>query len=122
MLGMAAGGVLCGGILAVWPLDPSGTAGFMAMLFLTGALFNGVQTTMYALAAHVYPTPIRTTGVGTAVAVGRIGNVVAAYAGSASIDRGGPSAYFGLWSVLMLLVFVALACVRRHVPATRGRA
>ena len=116
MLGMAAGGVLCGGILAGWPLDPSSTAGFMGMLLLTGGLFNGVQTTMYALAAHVYPTPIRATGVGTAVAVGRIGNVVAAYAGSLAIDRGGSSAYFMLWSALMLLVLVALACVRRHVP------
>jgi AAHS family 4-hydroxybenzoate transporter-like MFS transporter len=82
---------------------------------------NGVQTTMYALAAHVYPTAIRSTGVGTAVAVGRIGNVVAAYAGSAAIDRGGPPAYFFLWSALMLLVLVALACIRRHVPSSTHR-
>jgi len=121
MLGMAAGGVVCGGILAVWPLDPASAVGLMAMLLLAGALFNGVQTTMYALAAHVYPTPIRSTGVGTAVAVGRIGNVVAAYAGSQAIDRGGPSAYFVLWSVLMLMVLLALACIRRHVPGTAVR-
>ena len=118
MLAMAAGAVLCAGILAGLPLDPTNTVGLMAMLLLTGGLINGVQTTMYALAAHVYPTAIRSTGVGTAVAVGRIGNVVAAYAASAAIDRGGPPAYFALWSVLMLLVLVALACVRRHVPGT----
>jgi AAHS family 4-hydroxybenzoate transporter-like MFS transporter len=118
MLGMAAGGVVCGGILAGWPLDPANTVGLMAMLLLAGGLFNGVQTTMYALAAHVYPTPIRSTGVGTAVAFGRIGNVVAAYAGSLAIDRGGPSAYFVLWSGLMLAVLLALACIRRHVPGT----
>jgi AAHS family 4-hydroxybenzoate transporter-like MFS transporter len=115
---MAAGGVLCGGILAGWPLDPATTTGFMAMLLLTGGLLNGVQTTMYALAAHVYPTSIRSTGVGTAVAFGRIGNVVAAYAGSVAIDRGGPSAYFALWSGLMLAVLFGLACIRRHVPGT----
>jgi AAHS family 4-hydroxybenzoate transporter-like MFS transporter len=118
MLAMAAGAVLCAGILAGWPLNPTNTVGLMAMLLLTGGLINGVQTTMYALAAHIYPTAIRSTGVGTAVAVGRIGNVVAAYAASAAIDRGGPPAYFMLWSVLMLLVLVALACVRRHVPGT----
>jgi len=94
----------------------------MAMLLLSGGLLNGVQTTMYALAAHVYPTPIRSTGVGLAVAVGRIGNVVAAYAASAAIDRGGPPAYFGLWSVLMLFVLVALAGIRRHVPNARAAA
>ena len=120
MLGMAASGVLCAGILAGWPLDPGSTTGFMAMLLLTGGLFNGVQTTMYALAAHVYPTAIRSTGVGVAVAVGRVGNIVAAYAGSVAIDRGGPPAYFMLWSVLMLLVLLALACIRRHVPAMAG--
>ena len=118
MLGMAAGGVLCGAILAGWPLDPANTVGFMAMLLLAGGLFNGVQTTMYALAAHVYPTSIRGTGVGSAVAFGRIGNVVAAYAGSVAIDRGGPSAYFALWSGLMLVVLLSLACIRRHVPGT----
>ena len=111
-----AGGVLCGGILAGWPLDPARTGGFMVMLLLTGGLFNGVQTTMYALAAHVYPTAIRSTGVGTAVAIGRIGNVLAAYAASMAIDLGGSPTYFVLWSVLMLLVLVALACIRRHVP------
>ena len=118
MLGMAAGGVVCGGILAGWPLDPANTVGLMAMLLLAGGLFNGVQTTMYALAAHVYPTSIRSTGVGSAVAFGRIGNVVAAYVGSVAIDRGGPSAYFALWSGLMLAVLLALACIRRHVPGT----
>jgi AAHS family 4-hydroxybenzoate transporter-like MFS transporter len=120
MLAMSACAVIAGAILAGWPLDPAHAGGLMAMLLLTGGLLNGVQTTMYALAAHVYPTPIRSTGVGLAVAVGRIGNVVAAYAGSAAIDRGGPSAYFVLWSVLMMFVLAALACIRRHVPGTRS--
>ena len=118
MLAMSAGAVVCGVVLAGWPLDPGRTTGLMAMLLVAGGLINAVQIAMYALAAHVYPTEIRSTGVGTAVAVGRIGNVVAAFAGSMAIDRGGSAAYFLLWSFLMLLVFVALACVRRHVPGT----
>jgi len=118
MLAMSAAAIVCGLVLAGWHLDPANTAGVMAMILLTGGLLNGVQTTMYALAAHIYPTAIRSTGVGTAVAVGRIGNVLAAYAASAAIDRGGPPAYFALWSVLMLLVLVALACIRRHIPGT----
>jgi len=120
MLTMSVCAMVSGVVLAGWQLDPARTGGLMAMLLLAGGLLNGVQTTMYALAAHVFPTPIRSTGVGLAVAVGRIGNVVAAYAGSAAIDRGGPPAYFALWSVLMLFVFLALACIRRHVPGTVG--
>ena len=64
------------------------SAGLVAMFALTGGLLNAVQTTMYAVAAHVYPTDIRGTGVGTAVAVGRIGNVVASYVGAFALDSG----------------------------------
>jgi MFS transporter, AAHS family, 4-hydroxybenzoate transporter len=116
MLGMSAAGVLCAIALAGMRLDPNETLGLMAMLLVTGALLNAVQTTMYALAAHVYPTDIRSTGVGTAVAVGRIGNVLAAYVGALALDRGGPPGYFLCIAALMTVVLLALAAVRRHVP------
>jgi MFS transporter, AAHS family, 4-hydroxybenzoate transporter len=116
MLSMAAGAVISGATLAVWPLDPTRATGLLVMILLAGAFVNGVQTTMYALAAHIYPTEIRSTGVGTAVAVGRVGNVLAAYAGSTAIDRGGPSGYFLMCAGFMLVVLGALAIIRRHVP------
>jgi len=119
MLSMTMVAVICGAVLSAWPLDPGHTTGLLVMILLAGAGVGGVQTTMYALAAHIYPTEIRSTGVGTAVAVGRIGNVLAAYAGSTAIDRGGASGYFLTWSVFMLLVFAALAAIKRHVPAVR---
>ncbi|HBY1340964.1 TPA: 3-(3-hydroxy-phenyl)propionate transporter MhpT, partial [Klebsiella pneumoniae] len=43
-------------------------AGFVAGLFATGG-----QSVLYALAPLFYPAAIRATGVGTAVAVGRLG-------------------------------------------------
>ena len=79
-----------------------------------------IQTTMYALAAHVYPTEIRSTGVGTAVAFGRIGNALAVYVGGFALDQGGSAGYFTCWAVLMAVVFLSLAVVRRHVPRTAG--
>ena len=90
---------------------------FLAVMFvLTGGLLNAVQTTMYALAAHVFPTEVRSTGVGFVVAVGRVGNVLAATVANEAFNRGGNAGYFGSWSVLMGVVFVALALVSRHVP------
>jgi len=90
---------------------------------VSGALLNAVQATMYALAAHVYPTPIRGTGVGVTVATGRLGNVAASYVGSWALSAGGPSLYFQMWAAAMALVFVFLALIRRHIPPTilRGR-
>jgi MFS transporter, AAHS family, 4-hydroxybenzoate transporter len=89
----------------------------MAMLTLTGSMINGVQTTMYALAAHIYPTSVRATGVGAAVAFGRIGAVMTGFVGSWAVDYGGTHAFFSVVAGMMLLTFVALALVRRHVPA-----
>ena len=116
MLGMSALAVVCGFILAGADISPQNGLFLMGMFILTGGLLNAVQTTMYALAAHVFPTDIRSTGVGFAVAVGRVGNVLAATVANEAFNRGGNAGYFGSWSALMAIVFVALALVSRHVP------
>ena len=89
----------------------------MAMLTLTGSMINGVQTTMFALAAHVYPTQVRATGVGTAAGFGRIGAVLTGFVGSWTVDYGGTHAFFGLVAAMMAVAFIGLASVRVHVPA-----
>ena len=116
MLGMCVAAVICSLIMSGMKLDPTDTFALMAMFLITGGLLNAVQTTMYALAAHVYPTEIRSTGVGAAVAFGRIGNVLAVYVGGFALDRGGPTGYFQSWAILMAIVFVSLAVIGRHVP------
>jgi len=120
MVSMAGAAVICGSSLAFIPLHPSRATTVLLVVLFAGAFVNGVQTTMYALVANIYPTEIRSTGVGTAVAIGRIGNVLAAYAGSMALDRGGTKGYFLTWSAFMLVVLLALASVRRHVAARTG--
>jgi AAHS family 4-hydroxybenzoate transporter-like MFS transporter len=118
MLTMSAVAVVCAMVMSQMGLDPQNTFALMAMFVVTGGLLNAVQTTMYALAAHVYPTEIRSTGVGTAVAFGRIGNVLAVYVGGMALDVGGSPGYFASWAVLMALTFVSLAVIGRHIPRT----
>ena len=118
MLGMSAAAIVCSIIMAGMPLDPADAFALMGMFLVTGGLLNAVQTTMYALAANVYPTSIRSTGVGAAVAFGRIGNVLAVYVGNYALEQGGPPGYFTSWAILMALVFVSLAVIQRHVPRT----
>ena len=115
MLSLSAVAVVCSLAMAGMTLDPHRTLGLTAMFAVTGSLLGMVQTTMYALAAHVYPTEIRSTGVGTTVAGGRVGNVLSSYVGSWALDIGGPSAFFLTWAVCMAVVFVSLAVVRRHI-------
>jgi AAHS family 4-hydroxybenzoate transporter-like MFS transporter len=87
----------------------------LALLTLTGATINGVQTTMYALAAHVYPSAVRATGVGTAVSFGRTGAILSGFAGAWALEFGHAS-FFGLIAASMTVTFVSLALVRKHVP------
>ncbi|HZJ30129.1 MAG TPA: MFS transporter [Vicinamibacterales bacterium] len=116
MLGMSALAVVCASVLAGAEITPQNGLFLAVMFVLTGGLLNAVQTTMYALAAHVFPTEVRSTGVGFAVAVGRVGNVLAATVANEAFNRGGNAGYFGSWAVLMGVVLVALALVSRHVP------
>jgi AAHS family 4-hydroxybenzoate transporter-like MFS transporter len=116
MLVMAAGAIAGAAVLAFMPIGTQSAFAVLAMLAWTGGLINAVQTTMYALAAHIYPTAVRATGVGTAVAFGRIGGVLSPSVGSWALESGGSSRYFSLIASTMVLAFVALSAIRRHIP------
>jgi AAHS family 4-hydroxybenzoate transporter-like MFS transporter len=120
MLGLSAVSVASALWLAAIPPDPLATLQLIVMFVILGGSLNAVQTTMYALAANVYPTEIRGTGIGTAVAVGRIGNVLASYVGNFALDQGGTPAYFMTFAITMVIVFLSLAIVRRHIERTAG--
>ena len=92
-----------------------GVLPIIAMLTLTGSMINGVQTTMYALAAHVYPSSVRATGVGTAVAFGRTGAVLTRLCRQLGDRLRRHQSFFGVIALAMVSTFVALALVRRHV-------
>ena len=119
MLGMTAGAIAGCLVLASVPIGQQSTFAVLAMLAWTGGLINAVQTTMYALAAHVYPAGIRATGVGTAVAFGRIGGVASSYAGAYALEYG-PSQMFAFIGGTLAIVFAALGAVRSHIPRQRS--
>jgi AAHS family 4-hydroxybenzoate transporter-like MFS transporter len=115
MLGLSVIAIASAFAVASMTLDPQNPFALVVMFVILGGTLNAVQTTMYALAANVYPTEIRGTGIGTAVAVGRIGNVLASYVGNFSLDQGGPPAYFMTFGIGMIIVFLSLAVIRRHI-------
>jgi AAHS family 4-hydroxybenzoate transporter-like MFS transporter len=84
-----------------------------------GLFVNAVQSTMYALCAHIYPTNVRATGTASALAFGRLGAILSAFAGAAVIATGGATAYLSMLTVAMSLVFVALATVKNHIVHRR---
>jgi len=115
MLTMAAAGVAGLVVLSRTPLDGATVVRALVLLTFCGAMINAVQTTMFALAAHVYPTEIRATGVGTAVSLGRSGAILSGYAGPWALAYRGSASFFAVMAIALSVSFVALAIVRRHV-------
>ncbi len=115
MLTMAAAGVAGLIVLSRTPLEGATVVRVLVLLTFSGAMINGVQTTMYALAAHVYPTGMRATGVGTAVSIGRSGAILSGYAGPWALGLDGSASFFALMAIALAVAFIALAAVRRHV-------
>ena len=104
--------------LLMLTIPPQSPTLLMAGLGLHGMLANAIQTSMYALSAHVYPTRIRASGVACASTLGRIGGILSSLFGSVIIGAGA-RAYWGTLAVAMLFAFVGLAIVRRHIPVSR---
>jgi MFS transporter, AAHS family, 4-hydroxybenzoate transporter len=122
MLALALGAAASAAAMRELSIGPGGsTTTLISMLGLTGGLINAVQTTMYALAAQVYPTAVRATGVGTAVAIGRSGAILSSYVGSAALDAGGAPMFFLVIALAMIAAATALMFVTRHIPAQESR-
>lgn len=118
MVGLAAGAVVVALMMSVMPIGGDAEPGpIVLMLGLAGGLINAVQVAMYALAAHVYPTAVRATGVGAAASIGRCGAIASTYAGAWALETGGPQWFFWLIGSAMAVVAASLALVRRHMPA-----
>ena len=116
-IGAAAAAASALAMLAIPPIDGAPMAG----IGLHGLLANAIQTSMYALAAHVYPTPIRATGVACAAAMGRIGGILSSLAGSAVIGAG-PRAYWASLAAAMIVAMCGLATIERHILPRGGHA
>ena len=78
-------------------------------------LANAIQTSLYALAAHIYPTRIRAFGVAGAATLGRTGGILSSLSGAVLIT-GGAGAYWGTIAAAMIFAFAGLAIVRLHIP------
>jgi benzoate transport len=62
--------------MVVFAAAPNQEGLLLTLTFLVGLLQQGGFTGLYAVAAKVYPTTIRTTGIGFAIGLGRFGAVV----------------------------------------------
>jgi AAHS family 4-hydroxybenzoate transporter-like MFS transporter len=117
---LLSGALACAGSAVALLLVPIQTHGghilLIACLGINGLLANAVQTSMYALATHVYPTSTRATGVAYSATIGRVGGLLTSLLG-ASIIQAGAKTYWSVLAIAMVCAFAGLAWVRSHYPA-----
>jgi AAHS family 4-hydroxybenzoate transporter-like MFS transporter len=88
---------LCGGAAASalylrsMQIGPDNASMGILVIGVMGFFLNGTQTSLYALASHVYVSRIRSTGVGGALGFGRVGAVLSSFLVSVALMRNGSS-------------------------------
>lgn len=80
---------------------------------------HALQTGLYLVSAHVFPTECRTSGVGFASGAGRLGGIASAFTGGYLLTRGGAGMFFGCIALLLVLAVVCVLALRRHMAPAR---
>jgi AAHS family 4-hydroxybenzoate transporter-like MFS transporter len=115
---LGGGAVACG--LALPHVVPSGGAALLpliATVALLGVSVIGIQTLLYVLGARVYPLAHRATGLGLAVACGRLGAIASSYTGVTALDHGGFGGFCDCLALAALLAVAAALLVSQQIPA-----
>jgi predicted MFS family arabinose efflux permease len=90
--------------MVIFAAAPNRLNFLLIIIFFTGILQQGGFTGLYAIAAKVYPTEIRSTGIGWAIGLGRSGAVIGPAAAGYLIAAGfSMSANFYIFAVPMAL-------------------
>jgi len=90
--------------MVIFAAAPNRLNFLLIIIFFTGILQQGGFTGLYAIAAKVYPTEIRSTGIGWAIGLGRSGAVIGPAAAGFLIAAGfSMSANFYIFAVPMAL-------------------
>jgi AAHS family 4-hydroxybenzoate transporter-like MFS transporter len=102
---------------AALELLPEARASLIALAAAVGAAASIGVTTLYAMAALLYPPEIRSSGIGMGMTMGRIGGIAMSFAGGYLLDIAGGSALvlFGVLATCALVATSAGWLVRQHI-------
>lgn len=104
---LAASGSGSAAILMFFTLGPQQSEWLMPALAIQGFCLGGVQVLLYALAVRVFPSEIRTTGIGSAASLGRIGAIMSSGLGAVVLQWGG----FGFFLTIALAMAFGTLCI-----------
>jgi MFS transporter, putative metabolite:H+ symporter len=110
---------LSGGAVAAWGLANAGSSTQILVWGMVLSFFmNGNAALEYTYTSEIYPTAIRTTGLGVASAIGRVGGVIAPLLIGFSYASVG---FGGVFGMLLVLLVLGAAVVAVFGQRTTGR-
>lgn len=92
----------------------------MAGVAVAGLAVNAVQIGMYAVSAHIYPTRCRSSGIGWALGVGRLGGILSSFGGGVLLAQGGSQGFFRGIALVLVFSCASLLAIRNHLPRVAG--
>ncbi|MGA5563567.1 MFS transporter [Streptomyces platensis] len=111
--------IVTAGLLAAFIAATSSLSAAFVLGAVIGLFVNGCVAGLYALTPLVYGAGIRTTGVGSALAIGRVGAILAPAIAGSLLDGGWtPQNLYLAVSVVFVATAALLALLR---PATAGQ-
>ncbi len=127
---LALGAILSTFAIAQSPILSAGSAStatgvqqLMWLMTAAGACISGLQVGMYSVAAHVYPTACRSTGVGWSLGIARFGGILSSFGGAVLFARGlGAEEFFTSIAGVLVVTLAAVLALRHHMPKSDGNA
>ncbi|MGO1627749.1 MAG: MFS transporter [Microbacterium sp.] len=111
--------LISAGTIIVFVLSTALLTIAMVLGVLVGLLVNGCIAGMYSVAPTRYATSARGTGVGAALAVGRVGAILAPILGGAMLDSGWTLVMLYSSAAIMLVVGAVAVVFLRRIPEPR---
>ena len=110
--------------LAIIAMHDWGVVGLVALLVLVGFFSTGTQNGLIGSCGATYPGPMRATGLGWALGMGRVGSIAGPLVGSLAILLGlAAPRYFFILPVVPLAIATVLAIwLARRTPSPDGEA
>jgi MFS transporter, AAHS family, 4-hydroxybenzoate transporter len=93
----------------------------LPLVFVTGVGTVGTQSCVNVVAASRYPTALRTTGVGWALGIGKIGSIMSPIIGGVAISSGVSLSVLFLFATIPAIVCVGCVLVLQTDDARRRR-
>lgn len=94
---------------------PVNVAALMAAIAVVGFAMIGIQTAAYRLSTHLYPTEVRSSGIGWAAGFGRIGGILSSLIAGWLLTRVHGAGLFAVLSCVVALTLLGVLSIRRHL-------